>query len=287
MLLTSLGLPTRNIAPRHPAPYTGHTRNPPPPMTNQPTRPVALVTGAADRIGAEIARALAAAGHAVVIHYRADAPGARQVRDGIRKAGGEAAIVRADLCNRRQRAALIGKAAEPFGPLTTLVNNASTYDPDSASDVDEASWDRHFALHAEAPVFLARDFAAQLPAGAEGNIVNIIDERVLHPSPAYFSYTLSKSVLWTATRTLAQSLAPTIRVNAIGPGPVLPHSRQTQEEFDRGVAALPLGRHAGPEAIAEAVLILLQMRSMTGQMLALDGGRHLEYPARRAPTPRS
>ncbi len=256
-------------------------------MTNQPVRPVALVTGAADRIGAEIARALAGAGHAVVIHYRSDGAGARQVRDDIRRAGGEAALVRADLCSRRQRGGLIAKAVQPFGPLTTLVNNASTYDPDSVRDLTEQTWDRHFALHAESPVFLARDSAAQLPTGAEGNIVNIIDERVLHPTPAYFSYTLSKSVLWTATRTMAQSLAPHIRVNAIGPGPVLPHSRQTQEEFDRGVAALPLRRHAGPEAIAEGVLILLQMRSMTGQMLALDGGRHLEFPARRAPTPRS
>ena len=109
---------------------------------------------------------------------------------------------------------------------------------------------------------------------------------MLHPAPAYFSYTLSKSVLWTATRTLAQSLAPAIRVNAIGPGPVLPHSRQDQAAFDAGIAGLPLQTHAGPHDIAEAVLMLLATPSMTGQMLALDGGRHLEFPARRGPTPR-
>ena len=114
----------------------------------------------------------------------------------------------------------------------------------------------------------------------------MIDERVLHPSPAFFSYYLSKSVLWTATRTLAQSLAPRIRVNAIGPGPVLPNSRQTQAEFDRSVEALPLRRHAGPEAVARGILAILSMPAFTGQMLALDGGEHLEFPPQNGPTPR-
>ena len=260
-------------------------------MTNQsapsPALPVALVTGAGDRVGATIAQTLAKNGFAVIIHYRSDADGARKVRASITQAGGKAAIVKADLAKRGQRATLIEKAAKPFGPLTVLINNASVFDPDSARDVDEALWDQHFSIHAEAPIFLSRDFAAQLPKGSDGNIVNIVDERVLHPSPSYFSYTLSKSVLWTATRTLAQSLAPDIRVNAIGPGPVLPHSRQSQPAFDAQVKALPLQRNAGPQAIADGVLTLLRMPSVTGQMLALDGGQHIEFPARRAPTPRS
>ena len=249
--------------------------------------PIALVTGASNRIGAAIALHLAASGYAVVIHYRSDAAGARAVRAQIVAAGGKAAIVKADLSRRSQRASLVERAGQAFGPLTVLVNNASLFEPDSAGDLDEVLWDRHFALHAEAPVFLSRDFAAQLPDGVGGNIVNIIDERVLHLSPAYFSYTLSKAVMWTATQTLAQSLAPRIRVNAIGPGPVLPHSRQDQAAFDRQVASLPLQTHAGPDAIAQAVLVLLSTPSMTGQMLALDGGQHLEYAPRRGPTPRS
>ena len=247
----------------------------------------ALVTGAGDRIGAAIAKALARAGHPVIIHFRSDADGARQVQQAIVAGGGRAATARADLTDRAQRAGLVAAAAAQFGALGVLVNNASVFDPDSARDLDEALWDRHFAIHAEAPLFLARDFAAQLPAHAQGNIVNIIDERVLHPAPAYFSYTLSKSVLWTATRTLAQSLAPSIRVNAIGPGPVLPHSRQSQAAFEAGVAALPLQVNAGPEDIAKGVLMLLSTPAMTGQMLALDGGQHLQFPERRAPTPRS
>ncbi|MBJ3783462.1 SDR family oxidoreductase [Devosia sediminis] len=256
------------------------------PVPNQ-AAPVALVTGAGDRIGAAIALALSAQGYAVVIHFRSDETAAAATRDRITSAGGRSEILKADLADRSQRASVVARAAAPFGPLTLLVNNASTFEPDSARDVDEKLWDAHFSVHAEAPIFLARDFAAQLPASAEGNIINIVDERVLTPSPAYFSYFLSKSVLWTATQTLAQSLAPQIRVNAIGPGPVLPNARQTQEEFDRSVDSLPLKRNAGPEAIAQGVLNILAMPAFTGQMLALDGGQHLAWPSRRAPTPRS
>lgn len=255
-------------------------------VPNQPAS-VALVTASGDRIGAAIAFALARAGHGVIIHYRSDSEGPKALRKRIRDEGGRAEILRADLAKRSQRSTLIERAAALLGPLTVLVNNASTFQPDSARDVDEALWDAHFAVHAEAPVFLARDFAAQLPSGVEGNIINIVDERVLHPSPAYFSYFLSKSVLWTATQTLAQTLAPAIRVNAIGPGPVLPHARQSQADFDKSIESLPLQRHAGPEAIAEGVLNILSMPSFTGQMLALDGGQHLAWLARRGPTPRS
>lgn len=247
---------------------------------------IALVTGASTRIGAAIARALAAAGHAVIIHYRSDDDGARSLADELAAAGHRAATVQADLGSRADRASLIAKAQAPFGPLTVLVNNASVFHPDSARDVNEELWDEHFSIHAEAPIFLSRDFAAQLPDGIEGNIINMIDERVLKPSPAYFSYTLSKSVLWTATQTMAQSLAPAIRVNAIGPGPVLPHKGQSEEDFEQSIKTLPLKRHADPGAIGQAVLAILSMPSFTGQMLALDGGKHLDYPSRRGPTPR-
>ena len=247
---------------------------------------VALVTGAADRIGAAIARRLAAAGWAVLVHFRASAEKAEAVAAGIRAAGGQAATLQADLADRSQRARLIADAAAPFGPLTLLVNNASLFERDAATDLDEVLWDAHFAIHAEAPAFLARDFAAQLPAGVQGNIVNIIDERVLDLSPAFFSYTLSKSVLWTMTRTLAQSLAPRIRVNAIGPGPTVPPPHVTPEAHARRNTELPLGYSANAEAIADGVHAILALPAMTGQMIALDGGEHLEWPVRRGPTSR-
>jgi NAD(P)-dependent dehydrogenase (short-subunit alcohol dehydrogenase family) len=249
--------------------------------------PVALVTGAADRVGAVLARRLASEGFAVLVHFNRSADKAAAVVDTIVAAGGKAAAVQADLTSRPQRAGLVAAATQPFGPLTVLVNNASLFERDSAADVDEALWDAHFAVHAEAPVFLARDFAAQLPEGAEGNIVNIVDERVLHLSPAYLSYTLSKATLWTATRTLAQSLAPRIRVNAIGPGPTLPHKGQSDAQFDASTARTPLGRGTDPDECADAVMFLLRAPSMTGQMLALDGGRHISWPEGSGPTPRT
>ncbi|MFD1943190.1 SDR family oxidoreductase [Paradevosia shaoguanensis] len=256
-------------------------------MSNQTANHrVALVTGAADRIGATLAKVLAANGHKVIVHYRSSSADADAVVAAIADAGGEAMALRADLCQRGERRTLVARAAEPFGPLTLLVNNASLFDPDSVEDLTEELWDMHLAIHLEAPAFLSRDFALQLPADTEGNIVNIVDERVLHLSPAYFSYTLSKAALWDMTRTLAQSLAPRIRVNAIGPGPILPHKRQSDEAFAQSVASSILGRSASPEEIADAVLFLLKSRSMTGQMLALDGGKHLEYRPSRAKTPR-
>jgi len=254
--------------------------------TNRSTPGVALVTGAADRIGAAIARALAGAGWKVVVHYRASAEAAGATVNEIRGAGGEAVAIRADLTKRPQRAKLIASAAKPFGPLTLLVNNASLFERDAATDVDEAVWDAHFAVHAEAPAFLARDFAAQLPPHAQGNIINIIDERVLDLSPAFFSYTLSKSVLWTMTQTLAQSLEPRIRVNAIGPGPTLAPPGVSPAGYRRRQKELPLQHGADAGEIAAGVLAILALPSLTGQMLALDGGEHLEWPGRRKPTPR-
>ena len=256
-------------------------------MSLPPTSPgVALVTGAADRVGAAIAAGLAAAGWAVVIHYRASAQKAEATAAQIRAAGGRVATVACDLADRADRATLIERAALPFGPLTLLVNNASSFSPDSVADLDAVLWDAHFAVHVEAPAFLARDFAAQLPAGTAGNIVNIIDERVLDLSPAFFSYTLSKAALWTMTQTLAQSLAPRIRVNAIAPGPTLPPPGIDPVKYAARQAELPLGRSGTAEEVAQGVLLILAAGAMTGQMIALDGGEHLEWPARRGPTPR-
>ncbi len=247
---------------------------------------VALVTGAANRLGAAMARALAAAGWAVVIHYRGGRDDALALVAEIRAAGGQAAALKADLAMRRQRAGLVARAAACFGPLTLLVNNASAFEPDSVADLDEELWDRHFAVHLEAPAFLARDFAVQLPAEVQGNIVNIIDERVLHLTPNYFSYTLSKAALWTMTQTMAQSLAPRIRVNAIGPGPTLREKGQSQAAFDKSQANAPLGYAANAGDVCDALLYLLDARSVTGVMIPVDGGKHVDFPAPRGPTPR-
>ncbi len=257
-----------------------------PPILPPPQQRVALVTGAADRVGAAIAHHLAAEGWAVLVHYRGSREKAEATAAAITAAGGRAETVAADLADRAQRSGLIAAAAAPFGPLTLLVNNASLFERDSVADLDEALWDKHFAVHVEAPAFLARDFTAQLPEGVAGNIVNIIDERVLHLTPAYFSYTLSKAALWTMTRTLAQSLAPRIRVNAIAPGPTVPPPHVSEAQHSQRLTELPLGTAADPDGIARGVLSLLALPTLTGQMLALDGGEHIEWPARRGPTGR-
>jgi NAD(P)-dependent dehydrogenase (short-subunit alcohol dehydrogenase family) len=240
------------------------------------TAPVALVTGGAARIGRAVTLDLAAHRHPVVIHCNQSRDKADLLAGEITASGGQAAVVAADLTDPDALASVIARGAEPFGPLGLLVNNASIFEDDAAASFDWATWDAHFAVHAKAAVRLARDFAAQAQ-GDDGLVVNMIDQRVWRLTPRFFSYTLSKSVLWTATQTLAQALAPRVRVNAIGPGPTLANSRQDQADFDRQVAALLLKR--GPELgeFGETIRFLLKARSITGQMIALDGGQHLAW----------
>ena len=238
---------------------------------------VALVTGGAKRIGRAIALRLAQEGYAVAVHCRRSRDEAEEVRALIEREGAAAAVVEADLADRDAVGALVGRTNAALGPLTLLVNNASVFEPDEVHSLDPDLWDRHLAVNLRAPAFLARDFARQLPDGRDGAIVNIIDQRVWKLNPQFFSYTLSKAALLTATRTMAQGLAPRIRVNAVGPGPTLTSSRQSEEDFARQGEALPLRRHPTPEEIADAVVFLAQARSVTGQMLAVDGGQHLAW----------
>ena len=151
----------------------------------------------------------------------------------------------ADLTDMDAVGDLIGHAEAALGPVSLLVNNASLFEDDTVQDFDWATWDRHFAVHVKAPALLAQNFARALPEGQEGLIVNIIDQRVWRPTPRYFSYTLSKSALWTATQTMAQALAPRVRVNAIGPGPTLKKPHQDDSDFAAQVGSLILKR--GPE----------------------------------------
>ncbi|MDX1581035.1 MAG: SDR family oxidoreductase [Alphaproteobacteria bacterium] len=241
------------------------------------TKGTALVTGAGVRVGRAIALELGAAGYNVAVHYNHSEKPAREVAAMIESAGGKAATVAADLMDEDATTSLIGRAEEALGPITCLINNASVFDEDSPSTATRESWDRHMQVNLRAPFMLAQQMAAQLPSGTPGNIVNIIDQRVWRLTPRFTTYTLSKSGLWTLTRTLAQALAPQIRVNAIGPGPVIPSKRQDDEAFRAQVDALLLKTHAGPEEIGRGVRFLLESGAVTGQMLALDGGQHLAW----------
>jgi NAD(P)-dependent dehydrogenase (short-subunit alcohol dehydrogenase family) len=237
----------------------------------------ALVTGGARRIGRAIVERLAAEGYAVAIHCHRSDDEAHALRRALQARGAGAEVVGADLGDAAMPAGLVHRARAAFGPLALLVNNASAFEPDDIHSLDEALWERHFRINLRAPVFLARDFADQVPEGGEGAIVNVIDQRVWKPTPQFFSYTLSKSALFAATQTMAQALAPRIRVNAVGPGPTLASRRQGQADFARQGASVPLGHGPRPQEIADAVLFLAKARSVTGQMLAVDGGQHLAW----------
>lgn len=234
-----------------------------------------LITGAARRIGRAIALDLAEAGFAVAIHYRNSGTEAEALAQHIRDRGGRARTFQADLADRPALDALVATIGRELGPLTTLINNASEFLPDSIGHLDEKTWDLHLCINLKAPVFLSEAMARQLPEGADGNIINIIDQRVWNLTPEFFSYTISKAGLWTATRTLAQALAPRIRVNAIGPGPVLKSIHQTDDDFDKEKQSTLLKRGPSAQEIATAVRFILATPSLTGQMIALDGGQHL------------
>lgn len=247
--------------------------------------PAALVTGAARRIGRAIALDLVRAGVAVAIHYRSSRSEAEALAAEIIGAGGKALALGADLAREAESTTLVSRATAALGPLGILVNNASQFERDDALSATRASWDAHFETNLRAPFVLSQAFARQLPAAAEGLIVNVVDERVWNLTPNFTSYTLSKAGLWTLTQTLALALAPRIRVNAIGPGPVLPSPRQSEAQFARQVAAVPLGRGPTVVEIAAAVRFLVAQRSITGQMIAMDGGQHLNWaPSGRSPT---
>jgi hypothetical protein len=160
------------------------------------------------------------------------------------------------------------------------VNSASCFERDEVADMTRESWDRHLEPNLRAPLVLAQGFAEALPVGRCGVIVNLLDERVWNLTPHFISYTVSKSALWTLTRTLALALAPRIRVNGIGPGPTLPSARQSAEQFARQCASVPLGRGTSPDEICQAIQFLLAAGSVTGQMIALDGGQHLGWAQR-------
>jgi NAD(P)-dependent dehydrogenase (short-subunit alcohol dehydrogenase family) len=225
----------------------------------------ALVTGGARRIGQAIVKRLSAGGYSVAVHCHRSGREAEALSRAIQAAGGRAAVIEADLADPDAVRSIVTQADAALGPVTLLVNNASVFEPDDIGSLEEAVWERHFAVNLRAPVFLATDFAAQLPDGVEGAIVNVIDQRVWKPTPHFLSYTLSKSALFTATQTMAQALAPRIKVNAVGPGPTLASRRQRRDDFLRQGSSVPLGHGPSPEEIAEAVLFLAAARSVTSR----------------------
>ncbi len=245
-------------------------------MSTDKSVKTALVTGAAHRIGNELASSLAANGWSVAIHYNRSAEAAEGLAARLKADHGvEAEPVKADLSVQSEIDCLIERTQDTLGPLTCLINNASTFEYDNVEELNRGTWDLHMETNLWAPLRLSQLFARALPEGSKGSIINLLDQRIWKLTPEFMSYTVSKTALWTLTQTLAQALAPRVRVNAIGPGPTLRNARKTEKDFQKQIDATPLGRNADVTEIAAAMRFILETPSLTGQMIALDGGQHL------------
>lgn len=247
----------------------------------------ALVTGAAKRLGREMALALAARGYGVAVHYAGSEKDAGDVVRSIEAAGGHAVALGADLLDEAAAEALVPRASDALGgPLSLLINNASIFEYDTLESATRDGWDRHIGSNLRAPFILTQQFARQAePAAvdatgepkASGCVINMIDQRVLKPTPEFMTYTIAKMGLWAFTRTAAQALAPAVRVNAIGPGPTMRGARQSEEHFARQRAATILKRGANPEDVVAAMGFILDAPALTGQLICVDGGQHLGW----------
>ena len=237
----------------------------------------ALITGGSQRLGQAIALELARSGFDIAIHCRASILAAEETRSRIQALGRRSIVLRADLASEDATRRLLPEATRQLGPVGVLVNNASRFDRDEWHDVTRASWDAHLESNLRAPFVLIQEFARMIPATAEGVIINMLDQRVWSLTPHFVSYTISKAALWALTQTMALALAPRVRVNAIGPGPALPNARQTEAQFARQSSSVPLGHGPSPEEVARAALSILCLPAMTGQMIALDGGQHMQW----------
>ncbi|SOH92709.1 NAD(P)-dependent dehydrogenase, short-chain alcohol dehydrogenase family [Monaibacterium marinum] len=247
----------------------------------------ALVTGGAQRLGRAMSLALAQDGWAVAIHYNSSDEQANALAEEISAAGGTAVTVQADLLDVDATASLVARASSALGqPLTLLINNASIFEYDNFATATMESWERHVGSNVRAPFQLTQAFAAQAPEAvadsngepvAQAAVVNMCDMRVRKLTPEFTTYTIAKSALWTLTQTAAQGLAPHVRVNAIGPGPTMQGTRQSDAHWDNQRAATILNRGSDPQEIVAALRFMLSVDGFTGQLLCMDGGQHLAW----------
>ena len=240
-----------------------------------PARGAALVTGGARRIGRVLALTSAQAGYDVAIHCRRIDDDAETAAAEIRALGRQALLITADLRHEGETAPLVGAVEAELGPTTLLVNCASVFEEDTFGGMNRHSWDLHMETNLRGPLVLAQAFARRVTAERRGLIVNILDQRVWRTRPDFFSYSLSKAALWEATKMMAQALAPRIRVNGVGPGPVLPSIHQQGNDFEDEAASTLLRQAVDPAEIGQALRYLIDAPSVTGQMIAVDSGQHL------------
>ena len=241
---------------------------------------VALVTGAGRRIGRAIALGLAGAGWDVAVHYRHSAREAFETRDAIVALGRRAVALECDLTDEPAVRALPGRAFDALGRLSCIVNNASLFEYDSATDFSPSLLAAHMSANLAAPLLLAQALHAATPAGEQAVVINLLDQKLYNLNPDFLSYTLSKAALDAATTMLAQALAPRLRLVGIAPGITLVSGDQSEEGFSQAHQQTPLKRSSTPQDIADAVVYATSARALTGTTLVVDGGQHLVPLAR-------
>ena len=244
-------------------------------MTNSHHNPVALITGAGRRIGRAIALGMARAGWDVALHYRHSAAEAQEVADAIAAMGRRTVLLQCALDDEAAVRALLPRAVAALGAVQCVVNNASLFDYDSASDFSPAKLEAHMRANVAAPILLAQALHAATPAGEQAVVVNLLDQKLYNLNPDFLSYTLSKAALHTATTMLAQQLAPTVRVVGVAPGITMVSGDQSEAGFANAHQQTPLGRSSTPEDVTAAVLYAATARAVTGTTLLVDGGQHL------------
>lgn len=249
-------------------------------QSTNPSSRVALITGAGKRIGRQIALSMAARGWDIVVHYRQSAQEAVDLVNEILESGQRAIALQADLGKETEVKTLVPQILAAFGRIDCVVNNASLFEPDTVSDFSQARLDRHMHTNLLAPVLLAQALADATSENSQSCVINILDQKLYNLNPDYLSYTLSKAALQTATTTLAQALAPKVRVVGIAPGLSLRSGNQSESDFEAAHRMTPLGQSSTPEDIAHAVCFVADAKAMTGTTILVDGGQHL-IPTRR------
>ena len=235
-----------------------------------------IITGGATRMGAAIARKLSGPNKEILIHYNKSKLKAERLKKELSSKGTKVYLVKGDLSKETDIKKIIKFAKSKLKFFDCLVNNASLFENDKLENFSLDSWSKHLRTNLRAPALLTKEFAKNVK-GKNNNIINIIDQRVFKLTPYFFSYTLSKTGLYTLTKTSAMSLAPNIRVNAIAPGPTIKNQRQSEKHFRKQYLATPLKRQVDVEQICNAVDFFINNISITGQVLAIDSGQNLNW----------
>ena len=235
-----------------------------------------IITGGATRMGAAIARKLSGPNKEILIHYKKSKLKAERLKKELSSKGTKVYLVKGDLSKETDIKKIIKFAKSKLKFFDCLLNNASLFENDKLENFSLDSWSKHLRTNLRAPALLTKEFAKNVK-GKNNNIINIIDQRVFKLTPYFFSYTLSKTGLYTLTKTSAMSLAPNIRVNAIAPGPTIKNQRQSEKHFKKQYLATPLKRQVDVEQICNAVDFFIKNISITGQVLAIDSGQNLNW----------